>query len=212
MRVLWDYTIFQGVLEFFLKKQQNLLSCFAKVGMGSARTEVTDKKKRETSHKLRGGSSLASPKWLLLKLFPPVSFPTFPSSLPNRVLQAAGSGLHPKGSHFLHDPLTELPFVCFCQSKAGLGGFFPPFCHQLILWPSHSLRSHISYLEHLPAVPQRREHQLPVPTLPVIPAGAGRGVQSHQKGFSTRENWICLGFFACKNLLGTPAARSTVSL
>lgn len=66
-----------------------------------------DKKKRETSHNLCGGPSLASPKWLLLKLFPPVGCPALLSSPPNRGLQAVASGLHPEGSLFLHDPLTE---------------------------------------------------------------------------------------------------------
>lgn len=138
-----------------------LVCCFAEVGMGWARTEATDNRKRETSHKLCGGPSLASPPWLLLKLFPPAGSPAFPSSLPNRVLQAAGSGLHPKGSLFLHDPLTEPPLVCFFQNKAGL---VPSFLSPRLSCDPHTDWDHTSHPLGA-AEPRSKEHQLPVITL-----------------------------------------------
>lgn len=179
MRVLWGYTIFQGVVVFFPKKKLNLLlmGCFAKVGRGRAGTEATDNRKRKTSVVSLSCHPLSATKWFLLKPFPSVASPAFPSSLPSRIFQAGASGLHPKAPLPLHALLTESLLLASVRMRLGLVGSFLFSVIVIVLWPSHTLRSHIySTWEHLTALPQSKEHQVPIITLHMSLAGAEEGV------------------------------------
>lgn len=148
MRALWDYTIFQGAVEFFLKKKQNLLlmCCFAKLGMGWAgQRQLTKEKGNKPWTAWCPFPGFPSPlNGSFWSFPPPIGPPAFPSSLPNRILQAAASGLHPKTPLPLPAPSLSHPLFASARTRLGLGGSFLFSVTMMVLWPSHTLRSHIN--------------------------------------------------------------------
>lgn len=197
MRALWDYTIFQGAVEFFLKKKQNLLlmCCFAKLGMGWAgQRQLTKEKGNKPWTAWCPFPGFPSPlNGSFWSFSPPIGPPAFPSLLPNRILQAAASGLHPKTPLPLPAPSLSHPLLLPGQGWVwgALSSFLSP-------WWSCDPHTHWDHTLICLGTPQFQGTPSPTNYPACAPGGAEKGVQCTQKVFWTRENRIFFKFFAWK--------------